>query len=172
MGRHRKPLPHFCNTIRCPECIQAFWIWAEMHTNGRKPKAGETPRTILRGSRRSPTVMGFVTHNGAVCQAVEVRPGDPGCVACILGKRLAGVLGGANITSTADVRALVRGAAEMGWCAGVTYTLAGVAMNQEGPVLSPDLCRAHFVLLQEHLRGGGLEFDVTEDDPPTNERTH
>lgn len=36
---------HYCNNeLRCPECIRRFWKWAEMHTNGRKPKAGEQPR--------------------------------------------------------------------------------------------------------------------------------
>jgi len=36
---------HYCNEpLRCPECIRRFWKWAQTHTNGRKPKAGEAPR--------------------------------------------------------------------------------------------------------------------------------
>lgn len=44
---------HYCNTIHCPTCIRAFWVWAEQHTRGR-PRQRRGPQTaesfLLRGS--------------------------------------------------------------------------------------------------------------------------
>ena len=35
---------HYCNTVNCATCIQAFWRWAENYTQGRGWRAESRSR--------------------------------------------------------------------------------------------------------------------------------